>query len=170
MQNSSNFDGSSTVFSVTVKLPSQLWLYPTSTDRPWMISCCRSMLKSHRKSRLSLTVESSKTTAEGLNVPKLTLLIGPQTSPPEPLRSCALKFFTSQSGMKLLLLSVHVRLALLIDELKGWKRIVKSARLNWLNRPSDVRSAVRPLPNTSNAAPIRGLMSVHDGMPYFASA
>ena len=67
---------------------------------------------------------------QGLNVPKFTLLIGPQISPPEPLRSCALKFFTSQSGMKLLLLSVHVRLALLIDELKGWKRIVKSARLN----------------------------------------
>src|SRR6476620_9037444 len=135
-----------------------------------MISCCRSMLKSHRKSRLSLTAESSKTTAEGLNVPKFALLIGPQTSPPDPLRSCAAKFFTSQSGMKLLLLSVQVRLALLIDELKGWKRIVKSARLNWLKRPNEVRSAVRPLPNTSKAAPILGLTSVHDGIPYRASA
>src|SRR5436190_472034 len=130
-----------------------------------MISCCRSMLKTQRKSRLSFTVEASNTTADGLNVPKFALLIAPQISPPDALRSCAAKFWTSQSGMKLPLLSVQGRLALLIDELNGWNRIVKSARLNWLKRPIDVRSAVRPLPKTSYAAPIRGLMSVHDGIP-----
>ena len=71
--------------------------------------------------------------------------------------------------MKLPLASFQLRNAVLTDELNGWKRRVMSLRDNWLNRPIEALSAVRPLPKTSIATPRRGLMSFHNGTPFTSS-
>ena len=47
MQNSSKSSGDWSVFSVTVKFPSQFRLYPKLTDSPRVTSCCTSTLMSH---------------------------------------------------------------------------------------------------------------------------
>src|SRR5262245_22668232 len=104
-----------------------------------------------------------------MNLPKFTFEITSQMSPPEALRSCRVKSARLQSGMKLLFESVQLRNAALTDELKGWKRRVRSLRLSWLYRPSEALTAVRPLPNTSYEMPSRGLMSLHVGTPLSSS-
>src|SRR5712692_1289112 len=85
------------------------------------------------------------------------------------MRFCAPGFLRSQSGVKLPLVSVHVRVVALTEELTGWLALAMSTAspttsLPWLNL-----SAVFPFPNTSYAAPRRGLMSDQHGRQSMAS-
>ena len=69
--------------------------------------------------------ESSKSVALGMNCPKFAFEMASHS----PFGA---KFASWQSGMKLPLVSFQTRLAVLIEELNGWKRRVRSLRLNWL--------------------------------------
>src|SRR5262245_42898212 len=103
--------------------------------------------------------------------PNCRLLIWPQVSMlPVVVGLCASGFARSQSGMKLLLASVHVRFTdglanpaaappgIRSDGLACESRLPTLAPCRYL--PTLTFSAVFPLPSTSYAAPIRGVMSL----------
>src|SRR5262245_1163890 len=95
-------------------------------------------------------------------LPKLELLSGPHS----PLVPCASKKWAgprSQLGTKSRFPSIHGRLALLTEVVSGLFASANDTTCAPTYRPTDPRIAVRPLPNTSYAAPIRGSMSCQHG-------
>ena len=72
-------------------------------------------------------------------------------------------FVRSQSGMKLLLLSVHGRVTLLTVVLAGLKASAYVVVSDATYRPRLAFTAAFPVPKTSNAALIRGFRSFQQG-------
>ena len=102
-------------------------------------------------------------------VPKAAFEIGPHTSPPLLRRSWAAPSSRSQSGFKLLLASVHARVTphgANGPTVQGIRNVgFAFAQLLEMPMPSRYLpalnlKAVRPLPNTSYARPILGVMSL----------
>src|SRR5665213_719971 len=95
---------------------------------------------------------------------KFRLLICPQKSPPDARRSCADGLLKLQSGAKFLLVSVHVLVTDVEMRESGFVSApvieLPSAAARYL--PTFTFTDVLPLPNTSYAAPKRGVMSLYD--------
>src|SRR5438067_12808839 len=105
-----------------------------------------------------------------IGLPKLVLLSGPHKSPPLARLSCCAGLSRSQSGTKLPLPSVHVRVtgggAVNCDELPTIRAVGLLAEyVLWFVAasrylPAFTLSDVLPLPNRSYAMPKRGVMSL----------
>src|SRR5262245_58745641 len=112
-----------------------------------------------------LTTPSVHTVALGLFKPKLLTSAAPQVS---PLPLCAAGFDSTQSGTPLPL-SVQVRVVLVTDVAIGFAALAMATTWTLTYRPIDALMAVRPLPNTSYAAPTRGSRSFQHGMQSFCA-
>src|SRR5215813_4339895 len=95
---------------------------------------------------------------------KFRLLICPQKSPPEGRKSCASGLLRSQSGLKFLFASVHVRVTEVEMRDSGLVNApvieLPSAAARYL--PMLNFTDVLPLPKTSYARPNRGVRSLYD--------
>src|ERR1041385_5573323 len=95
---------------------------------------------------------------------KFRSLIWAQKSPPVGLKSCARGLLRSQSGLKFLLASVQVRVTDVEMRESGLVNApvieLPSAAARYL--PMFNFTDVLPFPNTSYAAPKRGVMSLYD--------
>src|SRR5580704_4904732 len=95
---------------------------------------------------------------------KFRLLICPQKSPPDARLSCASGLLRLQSGVKFLFASVQVRVTEVAMRDSGLVSApvieLPSAAARYL--PTLTFSEVLPLPNTSYAAPNRGVTSLYD--------
>src|SRR5262245_52425743 len=114
--------------------------------------------KSHSYGRLPHPLKKPRSKSVfSVPVPKAGLLLAPHTSPPVAARFCAFGFFRSQSGMKLLLLSVHARAVVVAARRIGLSGVLPVGADTYL--PRLTLSAVLPLPNTSYVAAYRPVTS-----------
>src|SRR6266705_7191380 len=156
--------------SYTVNPLNQRRVYATSVDARGRICCWTAAPSVQSDGRTPQPVSSAGSKLlVCVVVPKARFEITPQTSPPLVRRSCAAPSRRSQSGLKLLLESVHARVTPHGANGPTVQRIrsVGFALAQLLEIPMPSRyspalnlKAVLPLPNTSYATPILGVMSL----------
>src|SRR6187402_362674 len=111
--------------SVTVKLFSQRWKYPTSTETRGS-TCCwidAPHCQSFERTLQPLRIFGSMLAVVCAVVPNVAEFIAPQKSPPSGRRSWAVLSRRLQSGVRLLLASVHVRVVVVAMRVIGFERV-----------------------------------------------
>src|SRR5215472_2050775 len=113
MLNVPKSDGDTARLSVAMNPWNQRRTYPTSTDTRGSTSCCTEKPTDQSDGRTPQPLRmAGSIVLEYTFLPKFRFESAPQTSPPVRCRSCASGLVRSQSGAKLPLLSVQLRVTL----------------------------------------------------------